>query len=222
VTLVQRIETAADAVTDRVLHEMYQNPFWQERFGERAQKHGRQDGLYHIKYLTEALTVGEPFVIEQYARWLQQLLTTRGMCTRHIDENFARLATAIAETVDDAEPAVAMLTAARKALLYPVGAARMLQDRAHVIAQQAATQLYAQHPEWPQAQRARCADDLEYHLSYAADALQLKTPTVFTSYLAFTGDFLAKRNIPREHLYESVVVLRQLVTTELPGVTLPE
>lgn len=220
-TLVQRIEAAAEKLTERVQQEMLQNPFWLERFGERAQKHGRQDGLFHIKYLIESLTTVESFVLEQYARWLQQVLTTRGMCTRHIDENFARLANAIGETVDDSGPAVAMLDAARKALLYPTGAARLVQDGAHSIAQQAATQLYAQHPDWPEAHRRRCADDLEYHLSYAADALQLKMPTVFTGYLAWMGDFLAKRNIPHEHLYESVVVLRQVVTTELPGVTLP-
>ena len=220
-TLVADLEAAADALTDRVLAEMYENPFWRERFGERAQKHGRQDGLFHIKYLGEALRTGEASVIENYARWLQQVLTTRGMCTRHLDENFERLAKAIAELVPGSAPAVAMLEKARGALRYTEGTpARRVQDATPSLAAAVAGALYAKHPEWPETYRARCTDDLSYHLCYAADALALAMPNVFASYLTWIGEFLERHKVPRMHLDEAVAALRAAVTTQL-GVVLP-
>lgn len=183
-SLIERIEAAAEALTTRVLGEMYKDPFWHARFGERADKHGRQDGLFHIKYLKEALIANDAHVMEEYARWLQALLTTRGMCTLHLDENFERLAVAIRETIEDSEPAVRMLEAARKAMSYPPSPARTLQD--HVF-----------------------PAELRYFASYAADALHLNMPNVFTDYVAFVGGDA------------HVVTLRRIVTSELPGVTLP-
>ena len=185
-TLTARIEAAANELTDRVLGEMYKNPFWHRRFGERADKHGRQDGLFHIKYLSEALTSNDANVMEQYARWLQALLTTRGMCTLHLDENFALLAAAIRESIPDSEPAGRMLAAARQALFYAPSPARTLQDFV-----------------------PRLPGKLHYYASYAADALHLNLPKVFTDYVAFEGGDA------------DVVTLREIVTRELPGVTLP-
>lgn len=219
--LIARLEAAAEALTERVLIEMYANPFWLERFGERA-RHGRTDGRYHVQYLVEALRADSANVIEQYARWLQQVLTTRGMCTRHLDDNFARLGVAIADTLVDAQPAVALLDAARAALRYPSGPPRELQDRAEAVAGAAAAALYAAHPDWlarwGEAGRARCVDDLVYHLHYAADALALGTPTLFTSHVRWIGGFLERRGIPRAHLDESLAALRMEVARALPGV----
>jgi hypothetical protein len=185
-TLIAHIEAAANDLTDRVLAEMYKNPFWHARYGERADKHGRQDGLFHLKYLSEALTSDDANVMEQYARWLQALLTTRGMCTRHIDENFALLAAAIREKIPDSEPAGVMLDRARKALLDPASPARTLQDYI-----------------------PRLPAKLHDYASYAADALHLNQPKVFTDYVSFVGGDA------------DVVTLREIVTKELPGVTLP-
>ena len=185
-TLIARIEATANELTDRVLAEMYKNPFWHARYGERADKHGRQDGLFHIKYLSEALHANDANVMEQYARWLQALLTTRGMCTLHLDENFALLATAIRETIANSDPAGHMLDRARKALLYPPGPARTLQDYI-----------------------PRLPGELHYYASYAADALHLNQPKIFKDYVAFVGGDA------------DVVTLRQIVTRDLPGATLP-
>jgi hypothetical protein len=185
-SLIARIEAAANELTDRVLGEMYKNAFWHARYGEGADKHGRQDGLFHIKYLGEALTSNDAGVMEQYARWLQALLTTRGMCSLHVDENFALLAAAIRETITDSEPAGRMLDRARKALLYPPSPARTLQDY-----------------------MPRLPVELHYHASYAADALHLSQPKIFTDYVAFVGGDA------------DAVTLRRIVTSELPSVTLP-
>jgi len=159
--------------------------------------------------------------MEHYARWLQQVLTTRGMCTRHLDENFERLGRAIAETIDDSAPAVTMLEVARRALRYPEGTpARRVQDAAPELVKSVAAQLYSRHPAWPAEQRARCADDLRYHLAYAADALALAMPSVFAAYITWIGEFFERRKLPRQHLEESISLLRVAVTTELRVVLL--
>ena len=60
------------------------------------------------------------------ARWLQPLLTSRGMCTRHITEKFAKLAVALARSIAGAHPAIAILRAGREALVYENPAAEEL------------------------------------------------------------------------------------------------
>lgn len=215
-TLLERLEAAAGALTKRVLAEMFANPFWRERFGERATKHGRQDGHFHLTYVIEALRANDVSVIERYARWLQQVLCTRGMCTRHLDDNFARLAVAIDETVDDAAPAIAMLAAARAALVYE-GHAGELQRRAPDLAQRAADELYAAHPD--RRGRERCADDLQYHLAYATDAIALAMPKIYTDHVAWITSFFERRGIG--HLDESLDVLRRVAAAELPDVSWP-
>jgi hypothetical protein len=193
--LIARIEAAADALTDRVLAEMYEDPFWNARYGERAQTHGRQDGLFHIKYLREAIRANDPSVIEHYARWLQQLLTTRGMCTRHLDENFERLARAIGDTIPDSAPAVAMLAAARAALRYPDGPARRLQDAT--------------------ARLAAGDHDLLTDYAYAADSLALNQPAVFANHVAWTADFVERRGGSRAQFDARIATLRETVKREL-------
>lgn len=212
--LIARIEAEADALTDRVLADMYRNPFWRERFGERADKHGRQDGKFHLQYLVQALATEDANVIEQYARWLQQLLTTRGMCSRHIAENFDKLADQI-DAWPGSMPAVALLRAATRALLYPEnGTARWLQDRSSTYATLAASELYARHPAW--TNRERCEDDLRYHLSYAADALALGDAQVFTRYVAWISDSLERKGVSRDHLSESLEILATLAERDVP------
>jgi hypothetical protein len=210
--LVERLDRHADRLTERVLAEMYKNPFWLERFGDRAQRHGRQDGRFHIDYLMQAVGSEDAGVLENYARWLQQVLTTRGMCSRHLAENFDRLAAEIAaEGWPDAQPAVDMLGAATRALRYSSAPAREIQEHASVLVAATVDVLYVRHPEWNarwgEAGRARCLDDVDYHVSYAADAVALERTDVFVSYAQWIADFLARRHIPREHLVETLEVL---------------
>lgn len=159
--LIAAIEEQGAALTARVLDEMYRDPFWHARFGERADKHGRQDGTFHLQYLAQALASDDPNVMHNYARWLQQVLTTRGMCTRHLAENFDRLAAAIRDAVPHSEPAVALLRAATEALRYDHADARRVQDL-----------------------RGETAEEREL-IAYAADAIALGMPSVFTAHVAW-------------------------------------
>ena len=159
--LIAAIEERGPALTARVLDEMYRDPFWHARFGERADRRGREDGNFHLQYLAQALASDDPNVMHNYARWLQQVLTTRGMCTPHLAENFDRLAAAIHDAVPDSEPAIAMLRAATEALRYDDGAARRVQDLAGATAEEREL------------------------LAYAADAIALAMPAVFTNHVAW-------------------------------------
>jgi hypothetical protein len=196
--LVDRLRAAAAELTEQVLAAMYRDPFWYARFGEpRADRHGRQDGQFHIQYLVEALCAGDAGVFERYGRWLQQVLTTRGMCTRHLAENFDRLARAIAERGwPDAGPAVEILAAGTAALRYDAGPARALQDHLGAIADG--------------------DDELATLASYLADAVALDRAPVLADHVAWRARFAAQQGQPPAAIAALLERLREGALRELP------
>ena len=210
--LANAIEARAQALADRALEAMYRNPFWDERFGERGRRFAREDNLHHIAYLVQALRAESADLLINYARWLQRVLTTRGMCSQHVSENFQRLAEAIkAEAIGDAAPALALLDTAGAALAYESGPARTVQTAAGSVATRTADAVYARHPAWLAHGGgdgwARCRDDLLYLLSYLADALANGRPELFVDYVRWIAGFLQRRGIPPEHLREALATL---------------
>ena len=173
--LVERLERDGRALSQRVLQEQYRDPFWSERFGERGRRHADEDSDFHIRYLTRALAARDPRVLVRYAVWLREVLATRGMCTRHLDENFRLLSDAIAGQPWPArEEAVALLAAARESLLYPPGEARAVQDATDAMARRIAARFREKRPQgWKRDARGPVAleDDAANYLSYVADAL---------------------------------------------------
>jgi hypothetical protein len=95
--LVALLRTHAGRLNGRVVAEMYENPFWEDRFGARGRRFAKEDGESHVANLVVALEGRSPPMLASYARWLQRVLTTRGMCSRQLAENFQRLAAAIRE-----------------------------------------------------------------------------------------------------------------------------
>lgn len=217
--LAELLEALAPVLVQRSLDRMYQNPFWDERFGARGRSFAEQDGRYHITYLAEALRQESPETLVNYARWLQGVLTTRGMCTRHISENFQRLADEIAAAAEEPRPALAYLAQADAALFYGDGPARAVQELAEQVAAEAAALIYRRHPDWLErwgaAGQARCADDMIYHFSYLADSLANQRPELFADYIQWMAGFLARRGIPAAHLHESLQVLEELLARDL-------
>jgi hypothetical protein len=210
--LPARLAEAAPRLTARVLDEMYANPFWQERFGERGRRHARNDGDYHLTYVAEAVAAGDDRVFTKYATWLRDVLTSRGMCSRHLAENFERLASAVAgEAWPDGERAIAVLHAGAVALRHTSGDAALLDEHSTTVAAAATTALYAAHPEWldagGHAGRARCYDDLTYHLSYLADALAAERRPSFTAHAQFVAGMLARSGLPAANLGDAFTAL---------------
>ena len=202
--LCARLDAAADRFTSRVLGEMYRDPFWQARFGERAERHGRKDGRYHIDYLIQALQADDSVIMWNYARWLQQVLTSRGMATHHLDENFELLAAAIrTEGWPDAAAATAMLDTAREALRYSDGPQRALQEAADRLAAAAAEAMQSPHS----------VPDLRSHIDYIADAIALRQPELFAKHATWLAGFVASR----AELVKSLVTLARVAPAIVPA-----
>jgi hypothetical protein len=221
IQLADRIESLAAALTHQVLGEMYANPFWQERFGERGRQRAEEDGRYHLTYLAEALRAESPETLVNYARWLRTVLATRGMCSRHLAENFARLAKAIRDEIPSGgEEAARYLETAEAALVYDRGPARPIQLAAAGLSEQAVAVLYTRHPDWltygGAAGQQRCRDDMLYYLSYIADAVALERADLFADYTRWIVAFLERRGIPREHLQDTLVVLGETLAALPP------
>jgi hypothetical protein len=203
--IADTLAAQATALVERTFRALYANPFWDARYGERGRRYAIEDGRFHVQYLVEALRGGSPETLVAYARWLQPVLTTRGMCSRHLAENFASLGEAIqAEGLDPTGEAQAYLAAAEAALRYDAGSAGTLQDAAAGLAAAAAAKL-AVAPSAARASgaglgRPRIEDDLLDDLSYLADAVALKRPDLFVDYVQWTAGYLRGRGVPAEAL----------------------
>jgi hypothetical protein len=190
--LTREIEARAPRLALASVEWMYQDPFWEARYGsERARRFGNEDALFHVRYLMQALTEERPSVMEGYATWLRKLLVSRGMCTLHLDQNLAGLQAALAaEGLGPGSPAQAYVQAARNALRYPADLARLLQERAPELAHRIAQELLAVVPAPLQP---RLEQELLIHLSYLADAAGMGNPESFARHLDWYKGFWPRR-----------------------------
>ncbi|HEY1546302.1 MAG TPA: hypothetical protein VGG28_00710 [Kofleriaceae bacterium] len=168
----QLLGEAAQRLTDRVFEEMWADPFWQARFGERGARHTKQDGTFHVQYLVQALAADDHRVFTTYARWLRDVLCSRGMCSRHLAENFTRLAAAIdAEGWPERGRAIAVLHAGAHTLNHTTGDAGAIDlARADVSRAIGSDSLLAEHV-----------------LSYLSDSLAFAQPTWLAGYATFAA-----------------------------------
>ncbi|NTX05638.1 MULTISPECIES: hypothetical protein [unclassified Myxococcus] len=186
------VEARADALAHASVEAMYQDPFWEARYGaERARRFGDEDARFHVRYLVQSLDEHRPSVMEGYARWLRTLLVSRGMATLHLDLNFAGLATALeAEGWGPGTEPYEHVRAAREALRYPEGPSRALQDDASELSRAATARLALYlTPE----DRPRLEDELRLQLSYLADALDAGKPALMADHVRWYLGFWPRR-----------------------------
>ena len=223
-TLHERIAATAAELGERSIAEMYKDPFWRERFGARGREMAEKDAQFHVSYLLSALAASDPGVLTTYARWLQTLLVSRGMCSLHIAENFEQLALAIAQDIPESEPAVALLRGAVAALTYDGGPERELQDRLASLADATVDTLARRDPTWfaaassftslasyesiAQAEMARCHERVREHIAYLADAMHAGRPELFSAHAVWMRGFLERRQAPWARLEETLRALR--------------
>jgi hypothetical protein len=193
-TLSRQLEERAARLASASVEWMYQDPFWEARYGmERARRFGSEDALFHVRYLVQALAEQRPSVLEGYATWLRTLLVSRGMCTLHLDQNFAGLQAALAAEGFGADsPAQSYVQAARTALRYTEEPARTLQERAPELARHAAQELRS---EVPANLHPRLEEELLLQLSYLEDAVGLKLPELFARHLDWYLGFWPRREL---------------------------
>ncbi|WP_456277674.1 hypothetical protein [Bacillus sp. AK128] len=81
-----------ELMIDEVVEDIYQAyPELLERFGERGRMKCREDNQHHFHHLELAFTLNNQLVFLDYTKWLNSLLTSRGMKSEHIIDNFARI-----------------------------------------------------------------------------------------------------------------------------------
>src|SRR5687767_11115532 len=131
--LLHALEDNGQALIERVVGELYRDPFWDERYGERGRRAAEADLRRHLTYLAEALRAGEPALLTHYARGLQAVLVNRGICSRHLSLSFARLGEAIAELIPHSALAGEYLQAAEKGVHYKRPPAAQLQAQAGAL-----------------------------------------------------------------------------------------
>lgn len=182
---------------------MYADPFWDARFGERGRRHADEDGDFHVGYLAEALRLGSTAHFASYARWLRDVLVTRGMCTRHLSEQLRCVADAVEAlgvlpSPDDARVAREYVDAARDGLRYPEGSlARAVQDaesRAPAAEDALAARFYGAGGLPPRDRLRADAADL---ISFLADAVSLERPALFAGHAQWLEGFFADQRRPK-------------------------
>ena len=236
-TLLERLEAAALELARRSIAEMYDNPFWQERFGARGREMAERDGQHHVSYLIQALAARDASVITGYARWLQTLLVSRGMSSRHIAENFERLARAIRKDIAEPEPALDLLAEATQALVYDSGPARELQKLAAPLARAVVDELERSHTAWfaaassyasmaslesiEQAERARFEGELLDFIAYLADALHAARPELFVRHALWTSAYQVRRRAPQARVEQTLLALRDTLAAPPKHLSVP-
>lgn len=182
--LVALLATDANVIVADALGYMAADPFWGERYGARGRRFADEDGHYHLKYLLEALSARSAAPFERYAAWLQRILNTRGMCTRHLDHHFESLSSVLERRAgEDAGPALRILAAGRAALRH--------DDADAAVVQRVAAQWRAGSSD--DGLPYSSAWDPIYLCHYLADGLALSTVDHLVSHIAWTGTALTGR-----------------------------
>jgi hypothetical protein len=215
-TLTRELEARSSQLALASVEWMYQDPFWEARYGlERARRFGNEDALFHMRYLIQALAEERPSIMEGYATWLRTLLVSHGMCTLHLDQNFAGLQAALAaEGFGPGSPAQAYVQAARNALLYPPGLARLLQEQASELARRTAQELLSVVPA---ALHPRLEEELLIHLSYLADAIGTGHPESFARHLDWYKGFWPRRAFGELSFDQLLTALEAALRAGLPA-----
>ena len=209
--LVALLRTHAGRLNGRVVAEMYENPFWEDRFGARGRRFAQEDGESHVAHLVLALEGRSPALLTSYVRWLQRVLTTRGVCSRHVAENFQRLAAVIREERwDGAGLAVEYLDGARSALRHGSEPARSIEESEPALVGAAVASGAADR-------LPRGEEDVRDLVSYAADALWNERWDLFAAHLDWYQGFLDRRGVEPDALPRLLDVLRRESTTVTPA-----
>ncbi|WP_026464863.1 cobalamin-dependent protein [Adhaeribacter aquaticus] len=64
--------------------------------------------------------------------------------------------------------------------------------------------------------RAKCLQDVRYHLSYLSEAILSSSPLLFKDYIGWAQQMLAARNIPAKDLIVNINCLKEVLAQRLP------
>lgn len=220
-TLAERIGARAEELARRSIERMYADPFWEARFGTRGRRFAEEDGRHHVDHLVLALMAGDAAPLAQYASWLRVVLTTRGMCSRHIEQNFARLGQVIDDAgIAEAARAHEFLAAAARGVRPEGTGAVALFDAREAIAAAARGRFASEHPAWVVSGDAGTPgstdDELATLVSFLVDAVALGRPDLLAKHAAWTAAFASGRGRPAGYVAALLDAIERVLAEALP------
>ncbi|PMC40681.1 hypothetical protein CJ195_02905 [Bacillus sp. UMB0899] len=85
-----------EEIIDEVVEGIYVSfPSLAEKYGEIGRKKCVEDNHHHFKHLDTAFSLNEEKIFTDYALWLNNVLTSRGMKEDHLIDNFDRIRQAL-------------------------------------------------------------------------------------------------------------------------------
>ncbi|MBH0230997.1 hypothetical protein [Halobacillus yeomjeoni] len=79
-------------LVSKVTDEIYQAyPFLWEKFGENGIERTKEDNYHHLDHLAAACEMKSEMLFIDYTNWLNNVLTSRGVDSHLIVDNFERL-----------------------------------------------------------------------------------------------------------------------------------
>ena len=177
-------ETAA--IVERSLVYMPGDAFWEQRYAARARRFAHEDGGFHVRYLADAIRASSPTVMEQYSRWLRDLLVPRGMCTLHLSEHLEHVGHAVVDCIGEGQEGN-YIRGAIDALRYESGVPRTIQDAAESVSKAI--------PDLTPGAVRHSAFKTRYLCHYAADALQRGTPELLSKHLDWSRSVLTASRV---------------------------
>lgn len=213
-------ERAAD-LASRVNDTLYRDPFWEARFGARGREFAQSDGVENIAYLARSVRYGSSAFLENHLLWLRTVLSTRGMCTMHIQVAFAVLRELLLDSgMEGIEQALDHLDAAVAALAYADGPPARIQKDAETLATSVAGNLLTQHPAFGDQLPAPVQDtvrrDTLYILSYLSDSLALGRPDILRDHVSWLSSNVRVLGRPDGYIEELVRTLRLQIEDHRP------
>lgn len=95
------LQHKTEPIIEEVVAGIYrQYPELAEKYGEAGRKKCREDNHHHFDHLETAYEVNETAIFTDYAVWLNEVLTARGMKAAHLIDNFIRIRDAVRNNLD--------------------------------------------------------------------------------------------------------------------------
>ncbi len=200
--IILEIERVRGEVVEGVLEDMYQNPFWEARFGERGRVHTRQDTHYHLNYLVAAVDLNNPATLSTYFHWCQGMFVYHGMCALHLQQTLDSLGDQLARRLPAAWPAIEPIyRASYQGLFYERPDCRALAERQAEIADKTTARMFPPRAAGIEERRKQaCYQDNLYHLSYLTGAVDYQTARSFTQYADWLKSYFPTLHVPVSEL----------------------
>jgi hypothetical protein len=210
--VIEDLEAIHYLLEKAVTNEMYQDPFWSDRYGRRGVDFTHQDVAYGLNFLITALKAESRDVLVRYYAWLRDLLVLRGMCTRHIWQTIhcTELALEKLLPMDTWELIAPYTMAGYGSLTYSAPTAVQLADHIEMISLSA---LALRNSSF---HSMNIQEEFRIYLSYLADSVERNNRSLLIQFLSWKIQFNAKQppggqSQPSNPITEDLQALRKAI-----------